>query len=87
MEQDVLLRKVHRQLRWLNVMMTFFSLVSVAGFIIMCLLLYKVYTYAHNAESKVDSLQSNVSQSLNVKSDACSNGTITSILKSQGVSC
>jgi predicted PurR-regulated permease PerM len=87
MEQEVLLRKIRRQLRWLNVVLSFFGILILVGFIISGILLYKLVTFTHNAESKIDNLQSKATQSLDVQKQACDNSELSTLLKSANISC
>lgn len=54
----------------------------VAGVVI-----YKVVTFAQDAASKVDNLQKQASQTLNVKQQICNSESISTIIKKQSGYC
>jgi len=84
---DALLRKVSRQLKLLNFVITFFGLLILASFIIAAVLLFKAATFARSEATKIDNLQKQAGQSLDVKQQLCNDKTINSFVKSQSGFC
>jgi archaellin len=68
----------------MNVMLSVFIIFFLVACAIIAVLLFKLITFTHTAETKIDNLQQKASQSLNVPSDLCSNSSISSLLKSSG---
>ena len=64
--EDVLARTLVRQLRWLNFIVTFFGLLIITALIIGGLLIYRVVTEIHKAQSSISNLplQPNTTQQL-----------------------
>ncbi|MEO8105423.1 MAG: hypothetical protein ABI602_03750 [Candidatus Saccharibacteria bacterium] len=84
---DVLLRKVSRQLKLLNFVVTAFGLLILASFAVTAVLLFKAITYVHTEATKLDSLQKQATQALDVKQQLCSDKTISAFVKSQSGFC
>lgn len=84
---EVLIRKLRRQIRLLNFLLSFFGILVVAGFVVTGILLFKLLTFTHNATSKLDNLQQQASSSLNVKQQLCSNNSVSPLLKSESGLC
>ncbi len=84
---DALLRKVSRQLKLLNFMVTTFGLLILASFAVTAVLLFKAITYVHTEATKLDNLQKRATQSLDVRQQLCTDKTISSFVKSQSGLC
>lgn len=69
---EALTRKLVRQLRWLNFVVTFFGILFLAALVIAGILLYKAVSSLHKAEQSITSLQQNTSQTLNFQNQICS---------------
>jgi nitrogen fixation protein FixH len=77
---DVLVRKLVRQLRWLNIVVTFFGLLIVVMMIIAAVLISRVVSELHKAQTSVTNLQQNTTQQL------C-NSSAASLLKNYTSTC
>lgn len=84
---DVLLRKVSRQLKLLNFVVTFFGLLILASFIITAVLVFKAATFARSEATKIDNLQKQATQSLDVKQQICNDSSLHSLLQATGTVC
>lgn len=85
---EVLARKLTKRLKWLNVWLTFFGLLFVAGFAIVGVLLFKVVHQLHTAEANLTSFEQKTKQELNVKSDVCAgSGNLSTLLQNHTGSC
>ena len=84
---DVLLRKVSRQLKLLNFVVSFFGLLILASFVVSAVLLFKAVTFARSEATKIDNLQKQATQSLNVKQQLCSDSSLQALLQSTGTTC
>jgi len=72
-EQIQIQKKLTKQLRWLNINLTFFGVLGIAGLVVMAFLLFQVLVFVKDAGDKLQSLQQTTEQ-LDVKSQVC-NGT------------
>ena len=77
---DKLLRKVHRQLRAIKLMLGFFSLIVIVMVLLLGYLAYKVVTFTHNIDNKVTNIQNTTSQKLDVEKNLCNNSSISNYL-------
>jgi len=84
---DALLRKVSRQLKLLNFVVTFFGLLILTSFIIAAVLVFKAATFARSEATKIDNLQKQATQSLDVRQQLCNDKTISSFVKYQSGFC
>ena len=84
---EVLLQKVSRQLRLLNIWITFLSVLLIGSFIAFGITLFIIFSYVHREVNKVDSFQQQAKQSLDVKQQACDDSTIKSLLDSHSELC
>jgi cell division protein FtsX len=76
-------RQLVRQLRILNVWMTFLSLMVIATLVIMGYVAFKVVTFVHDTTQKIDNVQTQVKSNLDFKQKLCSsNNAATSRLSS-----
>lgn len=85
--EEALLRQVVKQLKVLNFWIAFFGTITIIGFIVSGVILYKVATYAGNSVKKFESFQQQTSKSLDVKQQLCSDSSISSLLGSQSSIC
>ncbi len=84
---EQLLRKVSHQLRTIKLMLGFFfcmllSLLGILGFIA-----YKVITFTHDISTKINSLESKTSQTLDLKTKICDNKSLVGLLGSNNDLC
>lgn len=77
---ELLIRQLTRQLRILNIWLTFLGVIFIVGFVILGILIYKVLSFTHDVSNKFTSLQK-TEQSLNIQKQACSNSSISSFLQ------
>lgn len=64
---EKLLRKLSRQIRFLNIFMAFFGIVIITGLVIIGLLLWQVITFAQDINNRI----TNTREQLNVQQQAC----------------
>lgn len=64
---EKLLRKLSRQMRFLNIFMAFFGIVIITGLVIIGLLLWQVITFAQDINNRIE----NTRNQLNVQEQAC----------------
>jgi hypothetical protein len=81
---EALLRKLIRQMKWLNFWVSFFGFLFIISFVIGGFLLFKVVTYIHHADDTIQNLQTKTSQTLDVQSQLCDNASLKSLLSSTG---
>ena len=81
---DVLLKQLVRQLKWLNFWVTFFGVLFLVTLALSGFMLYKMAVYVHNTEQKITSLQTKTSQTLDVQKQACGNDSLAALLKQAG---
>ncbi len=84
---DALLRKVSRQLKLLNFVVTFFGLLILASFIIAAVLVFKAASFARSEATKIDNLQKQATQSLDVRQQICNDSSLHSLLQATGTVC
>jgi predicted PurR-regulated permease PerM len=85
---DVLARKLSRQLRLLNSLIVFFSLVFLVLFAVAGVFAYRAITEIRDAKDSLTSLQDKAQQNLDFKSNLCSNsGQVSTLLKKQSDVC
>jgi predicted PurR-regulated permease PerM len=64
---EALIKQLTRQLRLLNIWITFFGIMFLVGFIVIGVLIYKVVTLTHDVSNKFDSVQQKTEQTLNLQ--------------------
>lgn len=84
---EVLLRQIVRQLKFLNFWIAFFGVLIIITLAITGLVLFKIATVANNSVKKFDAFQQQTSKSLNVQQQLCSDSGISSLLRSQTSVC
>ncbi|MDL2341531.1 MAG: hypothetical protein QFB87_00425 [Patescibacteria group bacterium] len=84
---EALLKQIVRQLKFLNFWITFFGCTIIIGFIIGGIALYSVITAANNSVKKLENFQQQTSKNLDIKSQLCSNDSLTTLLGSQSSIC
>jgi cell division protein FtsL len=77
---EQLLKQLVRQMKILNFWVTFFGVLFVAALAIAGFMLYKMVTFVHQTEQKIDSIQAKTSQTLNVQNQLCSDATLKTLL-------
>src|SRR4051812_44775154 len=77
-------RKLLRNLRILNTLVVFFTLLIITAFTITGILAYKVLTEVRDTKSSFDSLTVKAQDNLNFKSQLCdTTGSVSTLLKKQ----
>ena len=84
---DVILKKILRQLKFLNFFVGLFGIITIAGLIIGGVALYQVISVATNSIHKIDSFQEQTKQSLNLQQQLCNNKDAKSFLQAQTSIC
>lgn len=80
-----LLRKISRQLRLLNVMLVFFGLVILAGFIAAGLLFYRTYNVVQDATKQINQVSQQTKQNIDLKSQLCSNPGLPAMIDTTSI--
>lgn len=81
-------KKLSRQLRILNTLLLSFTLVFLAGAIIIGVAAYKVIHELQDAKNNITSLQEKAQQNLDLKTKLCdSDGSVASLLQAQTKVC
>jgi predicted PurR-regulated permease PerM len=78
---ELLIKQLTRQLRLLNIWISFFGIIFLIGFLILGILVYKVVTLTDNVSNKFTSLQQKTEQSLNLQKQICDTKTIGSLIQ------
>jgi len=73
---EMLARQLTRQLSVLNRWIKFFGILFLIGFLVLGILIYKVISFTHNAEKKINNIQQTTSQDLNVQNKLCSSSLV-----------
>lgn len=86
---EVLARKLLRNVRILNAFIIFFSLIIITVFVVAGILTYKVLTEIRDAKNSVTSLQSKAEDNLDFKNQLCgsSSGSLKALLQNQSDIC
>lgn len=85
---EALARKLSRQLRLLNSLIVFFSLIFLVLFAIAGVFAYRAITEIRDAKNSLTSLQGKAQQNLDFKSNLCSDsGSVSTLLKKQSDIC
>lgn len=84
---EKILRKLRRQLRLLNILLSIFGIIGITGLVIVGILLFKLLIFTQQATSKLNSIQHQANQSLDIKHQLCSSSELSSLLKSQTQLC
>ncbi len=84
---EALLRQLTRQLKLLNFWITFFGVLFLIGFIVLGILIYKVVSFTHSAETKITNLQQTTSQTLDVQKQLCDTKSLGSFLQKETSAC
>lgn len=79
---EVLLKKLVRQLKWLNFWVSFFGFLFIITFVVAGILLFKAATYIHHADQSIQNLQTKTSQTLDVQNQLCSNPQVARYVSS-----
>ena len=78
---DILLKQIVRQLKFLNFWITLFGTLILVSLIIAGIVLFKLITFANQSIKDINSFQDKAQQSLDVKQQLCKNDTGSSILR------
>ena len=68
---DKFLRKIHRSLRAIKIMLGFFFLTTLALVAVLGFIAYKVATFTHDVNTKITNIENTTSQNLDVKQQLC----------------
>jgi len=76
---EIILKQLVRQMKILNFWVTFFGVLFVAALAIAGFMLYKMVTYVHQTEQRLENIQTKTSQTLDVQNQLCSS-SLSSLL-------
>ncbi|MDB5166101.1 MAG: hypothetical protein JWM37_173 [Candidatus Saccharibacteria bacterium] len=77
---EALLKQLTRQLKILNLWITFFGTIIVIALVTLGILLYQVISFTHRISDRVDSTQQSLKDNLDVKQKVCDNSSVTSVV-------
>lgn len=80
-------KKLVRQLRWLNILISSFGILFLVVMIAIGFLLFQVITFAKDTGSKIDGLQQSTTENLDVRSQACADSSLGEFLKNSTTVC
>ena len=77
---DVLLRQLVRQLRIINFWIMAFGTLVVVSLLVMGYMLFKVVTFVHQTNQKIETIQQQAKDSLDVKAKVCGTDSVGGFL-------
>jgi lysylphosphatidylglycerol synthetase-like protein (DUF2156 family) len=77
---EIILKQLVRQMKILNFWVTFFGVLFLAALAIAGFMVYKMVTYVHQAEQRIQSIQTKTSQTLDVQNQVCGDATVKALL-------
>lgn len=80
MDNEVLLKQLVRQMKLLNFWVTFFGVLFIAALAVAGFMLYKMVTFVHQTEQRLESIQTKTSQTLDVQNQVCGDATLKTFL-------
>ncbi len=84
---EVLLRQLVRQMKILNIWITVFGTLILVALIICLYLVFRVVTFVQDTSNKLNSIQENTQNTLNVQKQLCSSDNISGFLKGRSDYC
>jgi predicted PurR-regulated permease PerM len=78
---EVRLKQLTRQLKLLNIWISIFGVLFLAGFVVMGIFIYKVVTLTDNVSNKFDNLQQKTEQTLDLQKQICQTKTAATLLQ------
>lgn len=84
---EVLLRQLVRQMKVLNIWITVFGTLILAALLICLYMVFKVVTFVQDTSNKLNSIQENTQNTLNVQKQLCSSDNISGFLKDRSDYC
>lgn len=87
MVDERLARKLSRQLRLLNIMVSFFGVITVAGLVLLGVLLWQVIAFAQGVNTQVQEFRSDAASQLDVREQACSDESLGAFLRGNTTVC
>lgn len=84
---EVIIKQLTRQLRVLNIWLTFLGVVMIVGFVILGILIYKVLSFTHDVSNKFTTLQQKTEQSVNIQKQLCDIKNIGTFLHKETTVC
>lgn len=79
MDEAVLLKKLVRQLKWLNFWVAFFGILFLASLAVTGVLIYHLATYVHQSEQSLTNLQQKTLPTLSSPPALCSNPSLKAL--------
>jgi hypothetical protein len=77
---EQLLRKVSRQLRFIQITLGFFGALILLTLAATGYMIYKVVTFTNNIENRITNFQTETRETLDIKKQLCESKTLTSFL-------
>lgn len=78
---EKLARKLSRQLRLLNIMVSFFGIITLAGLALLGFALWQMIIFAQDIGNRVESFQTQTTEQFDVRSQACDDASLGAFLK------
>jgi uncharacterized membrane protein YciS (DUF1049 family) len=76
MDEQVV-RQLTRQLKIINFWITFFGTIIVVTLLVLGFFIFKMVLFVHSTEEKINKIQTQTTQTLNVKDDLCGNSLLS----------
>ena len=70
-------RQLTRQLKIINFWITFFGMIIVVTLLVLGFFIFKMVLFARSTEEKITKIQTQTTQTLNVKDDLCGNSLLS----------
>lgn len=81
---DKLLRKLSRQLRWLNIVVTFFGVVTLGAIIFVGFLLFQILSFVNETRQNIETTQ----QNFDIERQVCDGeGSFSDFIREQTTAC
>lgn len=84
---EVLLKQLVRQMKILNIWISVFGTLILVAMIICLYLVFRVVTFVQDTSNKLNSIQENTQNTLNVQKQLCSSDNISDFLKNRSDYC
>lgn len=80
---EALLRQLVRQMKILNIWITVFGTIILAALLVCLYLIFKVVTFVQDTSTKLNTIQENTRNTLNVQQQICKSDTFSDLLKNR----
>ncbi|HSH55959.1 MAG TPA: hypothetical protein VK983_03975 [Candidatus Limnocylindrales bacterium] len=84
---EVLARQLLKQLRFIKRLLLFFTLLFIASMVVVGIVLFKVVTFVNDTSQKINNLQQQAGQTIDIQGQLCDNPTVTALLPDKSKVC